>query len=157
MPEAELVLAEARQLAEVGQDERAESHALVQQQFLQLLRVADGGTEEAARAVRRVVPVFSAATTSGLCSARRLEAWLHWNDARAAAAAKAWEQAATHASLAGDEHARAEILTWIASSLWFGPTPVVDGIRRCEQIREEVSGHSSPRPGRFASSAACMQ
>src|SRR5206468_12980370 len=27
---------------------------------------------------------------------------------------------------------------WIASSLWFGPTPANEGIRRCELMRVEV-------------------
>jgi tetratricopeptide (TPR) repeat protein len=34
---------------------------------------------------------------------------------------------------------RNDILTWIASSLWFGPTPAEEGIRRCEAMRQEVS------------------
>jgi tetratricopeptide (TPR) repeat protein len=89
-----------------------------------------------------VLPIFERAEDhEGLCSAHRLEAWLHWNEASAAAAAEAWEHAAAHASRARDAHARAEILTWIASSLWFGPTPVAKGICRCEEIRSEVSGH----------------
>ena len=142
LSDAEAVLAEARRLAAAADDECADAHALVQQQFLQLLRVADGGMEEAARAVETVVPVFAeCGDEHGLCNARRLEAWLHWNEAHAAAAADAWERAAIHASLAGDEHARVEILTWIASALWFGPTPVAEGIRRCEQIHRDVSGH----------------
>lgn len=66
---------------------------------------------------------------------------MHWNLAHAAAAAEAWERAAAEAGIAGDNHVRAEILTWIASSLWIGPTPVVEGIRRCEEIRIEVTGH----------------
>jgi predicted ATPase/class 3 adenylate cyclase len=140
--DAERVLAEARQLAGAADDECADSHALVQQQFLQLLRVADGAAEEAARAIETVVPVFEERNDEhGLCSARRLEAWLHWNEAHAAAAAAAWERAAVHASHAGDEHARVEILTWIASALWFGPTPVAEGIKRCEEILDEVGGH----------------
>ena len=56
--DAEDVLVEARELAASAEDECADSHAVVQQQFLQLLRVADGGTEEAARAVESVIPVF---------------------------------------------------------------------------------------------------
>jgi len=142
LPDAEIVLAEARQLAAAAQDECADSHALVQQQFLQLLRVADGGTEEAARAVESVVPVFErCGDHHGLCRARRLQAWLHWNAARAAAAAAAWEQAAAHARRAGDEDERSEILNWVASSMFFGPTPVPEGIRRCDEIRVEVSGN----------------
>ena len=61
---------------------------LVQQQFLRLLHVEEGGTEEAARAAARVMPVFERdGDDLGLCRARRLEAWLHWNEARAEAAA----------------------------------------------------------------------
>jgi predicted ATPase len=142
LPEADWVLDEARLVAARTGDERAASHVLVQLQFLRLLHASDGGTDEAAQAVERVVPIFErVADHRGLCSARRLEAWLHWNEAHAAAAAEAWEQAAAHASDADDEHARAEILTWIASSLWFGPTPVGVGIRRCEDILGEVSGN----------------
>jgi predicted ATPase len=142
LPEADWVLEEARLVASRTGDEQAESHVLVQLQFLRLLHASDGGTDEAAQAVARVVPIFERfADHRGLCSARRLEAWLHWNDAHAGAAAEAWERAAGHASDAADEHARAEILTWIASSLWFGPTPVGEAIRRCEQLRAEVDGN----------------
>jgi tetratricopeptide (TPR) repeat protein len=142
LADAERVLGEAAVVAEAAGDERAESRVLVQMQYLQLLHVSEGGTEEATRVVRRVIPVFErCGDHQGLCNARRLDAWLHWNEAHAAAAAEAWEQAAAHARLAGNEHARAEILTWIASSLWFGPTAVAEGIRRCEEIRSAVSGH----------------
>ena len=115
----------ARSRREAG-DERAESHVLVQQQFLRLLRVAEGGTEEAARVVERGRPGLRAlrrrARPVQRLAARGVAAL---ERARAAAAAEAWERAAQHASRAGDEHERAEILTWIASALWFGPTPVV--------------------------------
>jgi predicted ATPase len=142
LAEAERVLAEATVVATEAKDESAESRVLVQQQFLRLLHATEGGSEKAALVVERVIPVFERREDHhGLCSTRRLEAWLHWNEAHAASAAQAWEEAAAHASRAGDEHARAEILTWIASSLWFGPTPVAEGIRRCEGILGEVSGH----------------
>jgi predicted ATPase/class 3 adenylate cyclase len=142
LSDAELVLESAMQVATDAGDERAQSRALVQQQYWQLLRATDGGSERAARAVRKVIPIFErCGDDQGLCGARRLEAWLHWNEAHAASAAEAWEQAASHAASAGDEHARAEILSWIASSQLFGPTPVVAGIRRCEEILGDVSGH----------------
>jgi hypothetical protein len=57
----------------------------------------------------------------GLSRARRLEALHYWNEVRAEAAAEAWESAATHARLAGDQHLYNEILTWIASSLCWAP------------------------------------
>ena len=142
LADAERVLATAALAATETGDERSAARVLVQEQFLHLLLAQEGGSEDAASTVGRVVPIFERHDDQrGLCSARRLEAWLHWNGARAAAATEAWERAAAHASRVGDEHARAEILTWIASSLWIGPTPVLEGIVRCEEILRDVHGH----------------
>jgi predicted ATPase len=92
--------------------------------------------------VERVIPVFrGAGDEQGLCSAMRLRAWLHWIEARGEAAASAWEEAAEHARSAGLEHERIEILGWIASSQFFGPTPAAAAIERCEAIRKEVAGN----------------
>ena len=146
LKEAALVLDRAMEAATGARNENAEARVLVQQQFLQLRRVADGSIDAAARAVQRVMPVFERHDDHvGLCGAWRLQAWLHWNNAHAAQAAEAFAQAAAHADVAGDEHARAELLTWIASALWFGPTPVVEGIDRCQELLGEVSGHLESR------------
>src|SRR5262249_20838016 len=111
LTDAEGILADARRLAADAHDERADSHAIVQQEFMRLMRGEEGGTDKAARAVERVLPVFQqTGDEHGLCRARRLEALLHWYAARAAAAAEAWERAAEHARRAGDEDERSEIL-----------------------------------------------
>ena len=90
----------------------------------------------------RVIPVLErVGDQHGLARAWGLKAVSEWVEARTAAAAAAWEQAAEHARLAGDDYERAEILGWVASALWFGPVPVSDAIRRCEEIRADVSGH----------------
>lgn len=139
LTDAERVLDEAKRLATTTGDARAAAHVLVQRQFLRLLHVEVGRAEETARVTALVVPVFERhADDLGLCRARRLEAWLHWNAAHADAAGAAWERAAAHARSAGDRHVHDEILTWIASSLWFGPTPADEGVRRCEAMRAEV-------------------
>jgi predicted ATPase/class 3 adenylate cyclase len=139
LADAEHVLGEAERLAAAAKDERVASHVLIQQHLLRLLHVEEGGTDEAAQATALVIPVFERYKDDlGLCRARRLEAWLYWNEARAEAAGEAWGRAAEHARLAGDRHLQNDILTWIASSLWFGPTPANEGIRRCEQMRDEV-------------------
>ena len=143
LAEAERILRDAEQLAGAANDELVGSHVLVEQQFLRLLRVEEGGTQQAARATTLVIPVFIRHKDDlGLCRARRLEALLDWNEARAEAAADAWKRAAFHARRAGDQHAYNEILTWIASSLWFGPTPASNGIRRCKTMLKKV--HDSP-------------
>jgi len=140
---AEGALQQASRLAlAAGDDECADAKLLLQQQFLALERASDGATEEAAATVERVIPVLARhGDDYGLCRAFRLRALLHWFAARTEAAADAWEQAAVHAMRAGADHERAEILVWIASSLVYGPTPVADGIRRCEEIATQVKGN----------------
>jgi tetratricopeptide (TPR) repeat protein len=91
-----------------------------------------------------VLPVFEEAGDHlGLSRALRLRAYLHWIEAHAAAAARAWEEAAEHARLAGAERERIELLMWVASSLFFGPAPVDEAIKTCEQIRRDVSADAA--------------
>jgi predicted ATPase len=141
LAEADELLAEAAGAAAVIGDERAGAHVLVQQQFLRLRRGESAGTAEAAAVVGKVVRVFRRANDEyGLCDALRLRACVHWIEAQAGAAGEEWEKAAAHARRAGAEHDRIEILGWVASSLWWGPTPVAEALRRCEAIRSDVSG-----------------
>jgi predicted ATPase/class 3 adenylate cyclase len=133
------VLDEAERLTAAAGDQRLAAHVRVQRHFLRLLHGEEGGLENAARAAAEVIPVFERLGDDlGQCRARRLEALIYWNEARAEAAGEAWRRAAAHARMAGDRHQHNEILTWISCSLWFGPTPASEGIRRCEAMREEV-------------------
>ena len=137
--DADSVLADATMAADSCGDESAAARALTQRQFLRLHRGESSGTAEASAVVERVIPVFEAAGDErGLCSALRLRGWHNWIEARAEAAAAAWEEAAEHARSGGLEHERIDMLGWIASSLFFGPTPVATAIERCEAIRAEV-------------------
>jgi predicted ATPase/class 3 adenylate cyclase/DNA-binding winged helix-turn-helix (wHTH) protein len=142
LAEAGDVLDEAGREAAAAGDESAAARALVQQQFLRLQRGEAAGQAETAAVIEQVTPVFRAAGDErGLCAAERLDAWRHWIGAQAEAAAAAWERAATHARNARAEHERIEILGWIASSLFFGPTKVADGIKRCEAILAEAEAN----------------
>ena len=157
LDDAGRVLDEAERLAADANDDRAVAHVRVQQQFLRLQRSEEGGTEDAARTVAFALPVFERhEDVLGLCLARRLEARVYWNAARAEAAAAAWERAAAHARLAGDRHLHDDSLTWIASSLWFGPTPAEDGIRRCEAMHEAVR-ESPDSEAAILRHGACLQ
>src|SRR5262249_27894542 len=143
LAEAVPALDEAERLAAAANDQRLTSHVLIQRQFPRALGGGEGGLEEAGGTGAVAVPVFERfGDDLGVCRARRLEAWFFFNEARAEAAATAWERAAVHARRAGDRHEFYESLRWIASMLWFGPTPAVEGIRRCEAMRAE--GRESP-------------
>jgi predicted ATPase/class 3 adenylate cyclase/DNA-binding winged helix-turn-helix (wHTH) protein len=142
LTDADAALNDADRAASTARDARARAHVLVHRQFLRLQRGESGGLAEATAVVDEVVPVFEqAGDEHGQCDAHRLRAWLHWIEGQADAASEAWERAAAHAREAGDEHERTEILSWVASALWWGPTPVEEAIRRCEEIRREVSAN----------------
>jgi predicted ATPase/class 3 adenylate cyclase len=133
------VLDEAERLATAANDQQLTSHALIQRQFLRTLHGEEGGLEDAARTAAQAIPVFERhGDDLGLCHARRLEAWVFWNECQGEAATAAWERAALHARRVGDRHEHHEILTWIAASLWYGPTTASEGIKRCEAMREQV-------------------
>ena len=156
LDDAGRALDEAERLAAAADDKRLAAHVLVQRQFLRIFHGEEGGLEEAARAASTVIPVFERLGDDlGLCRARRLEAWLSFTAARGEAAIAAWEQAAAHAQRAGDWHEYYEILTWIASSLWFGPTPAAEGIRRCEAMRVQV-GESPESEAAILRQLACL-
>ena len=144
LTEAASVLDDAKTLAATAGDDCAKTRMLVEHQFLEVHRAAPGATDRAHVVTQEAIPIFERLDDQhGLCRAWQLQAAAHWNRCRAAAAAEAWERAAEHARLAGEEHERAEILTWIASSTWFGAMPVDAGIRRCGEIQGLVRGHPS--------------
>ena len=139
LADAVSVLGEAERLAAAAKDQRLTSHVLIQRQFLRSLHGEEGALEDAAQTSAQAIPVFERhGDDLGLCHARRLEAWVFWNECRGEAATAAWERAAVHARRVGDRHEHHEILTWIAASLWYGPTTASQGIKRCEAMRVQV-------------------
>jgi DNA-binding SARP family transcriptional activator len=142
LAEAERVLDDVGTAAPGADGDGIGERLLVERQFLELHRAAPGTARHSSAIVERVLPTFErAADEQGLCRALRLQAYSDWTLGRLSNADDAWERAAEHARRAGREHERADILTWLASSTWFGATPVDAGIARCEEIQREVHGH----------------
>jgi len=56
-------------------------------------------------------------------------------------AEEAWARALEHAERAGSAAQVAEILTWIAWALWWGPTPADEGVRQANEILRQAAGH----------------
>jgi len=77
----------------------------------------------------------------GLCQTLQLEAALHWDHARSAAAEDAWRRAAEYARNVRDRRELAEILSWLASAALWGPTPAPEGIQRCKDYLAEIGNH----------------
>jgi predicted ATPase/class 3 adenylate cyclase len=141
LSEAERVLEAAVDCSRINDDEHLEAHAIVEQLFLRIQVDTEKAMTEARERGERLRVTFEANQDArGLCKLWRLRALVHWLEGRCLAADAAWEQAAEHAREAGGDRERAEILLWVASSAFYGPTPVEQAIRRCEAIRNEVRG-----------------
>jgi tetratricopeptide (TPR) repeat protein len=76
----------------------------------------------------------------GLARAWRLIAFHSWGEGQAAASQEAWERSVEHARRAGSRRDELSGLAWLASVAVFGPTPVRDAQRRCDEILEQVKG-----------------
>jgi predicted ATPase/class 3 adenylate cyclase len=139
LSEADQVLVAAIDCARVNEDERLEAHAVVEQLFLRIQVDTEKAITEARELGERLQRSFEANQDArGLCKVWRLRALVHWLEGRCLEADAAWERAAEYAHETGDDRERADILAWIASSAFIGPTPVEEAIRRCEAIRQEI-------------------
>src|SRR5262249_47986783 len=61
-------------------------------------------------------------------------AWAPWLEGRVSVAEEALERAIAHARRADDSRAEAQSLNLYLGTAFWGPLPVPDGIRRCEEI-----------------------
>ncbi len=136
MPEAAVVLDEA--IADAA-DPGLEARARIEREFVQLETDTGAGTEGALRVADEALRELERdGDHRGQCRAWSLRAQVEWTVGHAARADAAWDRAADHARIAGDEDELFAILGWRATTAIWGPMPVDDGIRRCEAIRDGV-------------------
>ena len=140
LDEAARVLEAAAGEAATRGDEIAHAHAVV----AALVGRLQVDTEASGREIRERfdslrVTFEQADDHLGLDRLWRLRALVHWIAARSADADAAWERAAEHARRAEDDRGRTDALSWLASSAYFGPTPVAEGIARCEAIASQMA------------------
>jgi tetratricopeptide (TPR) repeat protein len=75
----------------------------------------------------------------GEASARVLLADLRMDAGRFGSAAEELERGLAAARQAADPREESRILSWLASALFWGPTPAREGIERCERIIDEAT------------------
>ncbi len=135
------VVEETRAAAAASGDARLEAQSALLALWAQLFTDPEGWAEAAEREATRAISVFEAEDEQrGLAKAWSLLGLFHLTLCHFGAAEDAWERAARHAAAAGDERELLESLSWIPLTVWGGPTPVEEAIRRCEEIRARADG-----------------
>jgi DNA-binding SARP family transcriptional activator len=142
LEKARATLDHAQRIAAGSGDEGQHAHARVQALVLLLKMNQNDAAVEITRALPELRLIFDKNQDDlGRCRILQLEAALHWNHARSAAAEDAWQRAARYARGLNDRRQLTEILCWLASAALWGPTPAPDGIRRCEDYLAEIGDH----------------
>jgi class 3 adenylate cyclase/tetratricopeptide (TPR) repeat protein len=96
----------------------------------------------AAEGARLEAEMTQAADHAGLARLWHTRALLEWIRARSGRAEECWSRGRVEATAAGDRRILSDMLGWIASSVYYGPTPVDEAIARCEQLCVEL--HRDP-------------
>lgn len=135
--QAQRVLDEVIEQASAADDRVLEARALVIRLRLQLL-TDPGLTDEVTRQGESLVETFEEAGDERLLAkAWELLAWAPWFRCRAAATNEALRRAIDYARRAGDARTEAQSLNLSVGAAFFGPMPVSEAIRLCEDILAE--------------------
>ncbi len=144
LEKATTTLDDAQRIAAANGDKRQRAHARAQALLTDLKLAPNKAAKEIARALPELHSEFTrSGDYLGLCQTLQLQAGMHWNHGRSAAAEDAWQRAAGYARRVNDRSQLTEILSWLASAALWGPTPASEGIRRCEDYLDEAGNHPS--------------
>jgi len=136
------VIDEAFHVASATDDPRLELRAQMVEVGLRSHTDPTFQIDDFASLSERAVPVFEGlGDEQGLARSWLLTWTFRWWKCQAADAADSAERAYTHARRANDGRLQAEALMSLARCAMFGPWPVDEGLRRCEEVRARASGH----------------
>jgi class 3 adenylate cyclase len=138
---ADDILREAVTAAAAAGDRRLEELAAIDREYL--LEYTDPTTSEdrVLQTADRAARLFDElGDDHGLAKALTLSAQAYWSLCNYAQMEDMLEQALVHAERAGDGRSRSLILEGLARAAHLGPTPVEEGLRRCEGILADARG-----------------
>lgn len=132
------VFAEASGRSEAIGDACLLAHAGMQR----WLTLGDSDSTDMRPEAERALEVFQAAGDErGMCRALRALAEVDYRAGQIAARDRLVERALGHARKAGDAREQAAIHLVLSVDLTVGPTPALEGIRRCEEMLAEEGGN----------------
>ncbi len=101
---------------------------------------SDDWSGRVAEEVERALPIFERADdAAGMTQAWRLRAGLNGTAGRYAEAARAQEEVIRHVARTGNRRAETRAAAGLSISLLYGPTPVPEAIRRCDELVQRAS------------------
>jgi tetratricopeptide (TPR) repeat protein len=137
---AQGVIEHALEEAAETHDRDAYAHALVARGHLVAKTDPTGAVDEVQGLADEAIATFRETDDQrGLAQAWRLVALAHSWRCRFGSMADALERALVYADGASDARERAVILHWLGVSLYYGPTPVDEAIRACDEMLHRTS------------------
>ena len=137
LSQADSILVEAVESARAIGSERLEWRARLARASVQVWM--GGSQQESGAVAAQAVEAFTRLGDElGLARAWNLAALTRLWFGTTAAAEDAWRHAIEHARRAESPREEAQALSWLLIGTWIGPTPVEDGIRRCQGILERA-------------------
>ena len=134
------VVGEASAAAEAG-DTAMQAHATILGLWIRLFTDPVGWADAAQSEATRTVRAFDQlGDERGLARASSLLGLVNMMKGRFADAEGAWEQSSEHAMHAGDHRDEMEAMSWVPLTIWAGPTPSDEGLRRSEEILRRSDG-----------------
>jgi class 3 adenylate cyclase/predicted ATPase len=141
---AERVLTDALEAAQAAGDQRLELRTLIEREFFRAFTSPEGSVEEIVAVADNAIPLLEQLDDDlGLAKAWWLKSEVDVNACRWGARAQNLERALEYARKAGDVSEQATLASFLAQALYYGPTPVPDAIRRCEELLAERSDDRS--------------
>jgi predicted ATPase len=154
---ADKVLGEALAGAAAAGDKKLELRTLIEREFFRTFTNPESSTEEIVRIAEMAIPLLEELHDElGLAKAWWLRSEADVIAGRWAARAEALERALEHAKRAADAREISTIIALLAQALEYGPTPVPEAIRRCEELRASVREDAEVRAA-IASTLAGLQ
>jgi class 3 adenylate cyclase/tetratricopeptide (TPR) repeat protein len=132
---AEPVLDEALQGARAAGDRRLELRTLIEREFFRAFTHPEASVEEIVSVAEDAIPLLEELGDDlGLAKAWWLKSEVDMNACRWGARAQSLERALEHARKAEDAGEQATLSALLGQALYYGPTPVEEAIRRCEEL-----------------------
>jgi len=138
---ADEVLSEALGRAAAAGDKRLELRTLIEREFFRTFTDPETPVQDLVGVADHAIPLLEELGDElGLAKAWWLRSEADVIAGRFGARAEALERALTHARHVPDSREGSSIVALLAQALEYGPTPVPNAIRRCEQLRSEFEG-----------------